>query len=146
MNTIENNKLIGEFMEVKFKDDELYLNELRAMKANGIYFEQGYMLSELQYHTSWEWLMPVVRKIERTVRWLEISCNEDEDAFLSDEYTSILETVPLAIIEDAYKAVVEFIKWYNDQNKFVCGSCGEMVNSVKYNGETETDECENCMV
>jgi hypothetical protein len=49
-------------------------------------------------------------------------------------------------IDEVYQAVVEFIKWYNEQDRFVCGSCGEMVNSVKHNEETETDECENCIV
>ena len=55
----------------------------------------------------WQHFMPVVRKI------VELSCNEDEECFISDEYTSVLETIPLAVIEDSYKVVVEFIKWYN---------------------------------
>ena len=62
-----------------------------------------------KYHTSWDWLMPVVRKI------VEISCDETDkcDVFMSNEYNSILDTIPLAIIEDSYKVVIEFIKYYN---------------------------------
>ena len=51
--------------------------------------------------------MPVVRKI------VEYCCDENVEAFMSDQYTSILDTVPLAVIEDAYKVVVEFIEYYN---------------------------------
>jgi uncharacterized protein CbrC (UPF0167 family) len=93
-------------------------------------------LDKLEFHTSWDWLMPVVRKIA------EISCNEDEDAFLSDEYTSILDIVPLAIIEDAYRVVVEFIKWYNE--RYICGCCGENCNEYTYNEEKDIDECNKC--
>lgn len=62
---------------------------------------------DMLFDVSWDWLMPIVRKI------IEISCNEDESAFLSDEYTSVLDTVPLAIIGSSYKVVMEFINWYN---------------------------------
>jgi len=96
----ENNELIAEFMGVE--------------KENGLYLfttpMDDYKTDELYFDTSWDWLMPVVRKI------IEICCNDDVDSFLSDEYTSILETIPLAIIEDSHKVVVEFIKFYN-QNK-----------------------------
>jgi len=72
-------------------------------------FMGGVTYPELRYHFSWGWLMPVIRKI------VEL-CIEDDDLFMSDYYTSILETVPLAIIDESYKTVVEFIKWYNTQN------------------------------
>jgi hypothetical protein len=87
------------------KDSILYMPQGKGNATNN---SVVIGLDKLEFHTSWDWLMPVVRKI------VEISCNENEDAFLSDEYTSILETTPLAIIEDTYKAVVEFIKWYNE--------------------------------
>jgi len=51
---MENNRLIAEFMGVVFHDDEnQYYN------ADGLHIG-----NTLQYHTSWDWLMPVVRKIE----------------------------------------------------------------------------------
>jgi hypothetical protein len=73
--------------------------------------EEPTFVDDLLYDKSWDWLMPVVRKI------VEYCCNEDEDAFLSDEYTSILTVIPLATIEDAFRVVVEFIKWYNENKK-----------------------------
>lgn len=71
--------------------------------------EQDFCMAEdLKFHSSWDWLMPVVRKI------VEYCCNESEEAFMSDQYTAVLETVSLAVIEDAWKVVVEFIQWYNE--------------------------------
>jgi len=52
---MKDNKLIAEFMGVVFHDDKnQYYN------ADGLYIGL-----ELQYHTSWDWLMPVVEKIHR---------------------------------------------------------------------------------
>jgi hypothetical protein len=101
MTTIEGNLLIASFMG--------------SIEIDGIYFDlasiKGHELKdELEYHTSWDWLMPVVRKI------VTYCIVENDDAFMSDEYTSVLETVPFAIIEDAWKVVVEFIQYYNKIN------------------------------
>ena len=38
----------------------------------------------------------------------------------------------------------EFIKWYNEQNRFICGSCGEHTNEYTYNEDKDIDECNNC--
>lgn len=41
MRTIEEkNGMIANFMGVKFKDDNEYINELKEMRSNGIFFEQ----------------------------------------------------------------------------------------------------------
>jgi hypothetical protein len=94
----ESNKLIAEFMGV------LQHNSLIVIDGIPIHVSNG------KYHTSWNWLMPVVRRI------VDI-CIEDDDHFLSDEYTSVLETVSLAVIEDSYKVVIEFIQYYNKQEE-----------------------------
>lgn len=62
---------------------------------------------QLAYHKDFNWIMPVVRRI------VEICCNEDDEAFESEEYTSILDTASLGIVEETYKVVVEFINYYN---------------------------------
>jgi len=88
---MKDNKLIAEFMGLETSD--------------GCYFE--HLTKEgnrelihhilLKYHTSWDWLMPVVHNIKET-----------------DLDFDVLE-IGLPIY-DVYKAVVEFIKDYN-QNK-----------------------------
>jgi len=117
MNTTEGNKLIAEFMGVKFKDDEQYIKELREMRSEGIYFEQGYMSSELNYHSSWDWLMPVVEKIERLGftfeknyqridgDWQSLIVKGNDILFQEFNVDSLLST---------HYVVLEFIQWYNE--------------------------------
>ena len=70
------------------------------------------------YHSSWDWLMPVVEKIEKII-WNKIDLTEEviinglscrmpikDDAFISIKNTKI---------EATYDCVVEFIKWHNNQ-------------------------------
>ena len=90
-----NNKLIAEFMGIEVKDDDAYLDEVKAMRKSGIHIDfNGYTTSELKYHTSWDRLMPVVEKIYQI--------NSKADFFGSIN------------LEATYKEVVEFIKQYND--------------------------------
>ena len=61
---------------------------------------------KLNFHTSWDWLMPVVSKITR------------DEILIGNEYReSIMDTAPYGLIEDTYKAVVQFIEYYNNTNK-----------------------------
>jgi len=102
---LEGNNLIAEFMgyNVEFVNDERYftLDDMLESLSD----------EELQYHSSWDWLMPVVRKIVL----LCIKDDEEDGLFLSQYYDSILDKIPLAVIEDSYKVVVEFIKYYNKE-------------------------------
>ena len=92
MNTIENNKLIAEFMGIWPNNEGVY--HISKHKA--------YHVENLSYHKSWDWLMPVVQKI------LDISFQDQGDA---EDFYSIRDCMP--DINHTYKAVVEFIKEYN---------------------------------
>lgn len=59
---------------------------------------------ELQYHKSWDWLMPVVERITKT---------KPMNQGWYDTRYSLLE----GNIEIVYGRVVDFIKWYNAQPK-----------------------------
>lgn len=65
----------------------------------------SYASHELEYHSSWDWLMPVVEKI----KLLTSTQNE--------YYGRIINALFTVDINNVYKAVVEFIKWYNQQKQ-----------------------------
>jgi hypothetical protein len=119
--------MIAEFMGLKFKNDDDYISELKEMRSDGIYFEQGYMTSELKYHTSWDWLMPVVENIEKTNNNLcEVIIHKTQTEIITGERTGVLrfsyslsELILLGYkvnekIGITYHCVCEFIKWYNE--------------------------------
>lgn len=67
-------------------------------------------MEKLKYHTSWDWLMPVVEKIEyeANVTICRQSCHIENDDILIERYGDTK-------IESIYLAVVAFIKWHNEQ-------------------------------
>ena len=58
---------------------------------------------KLQYHTSWDWLMPVVQKCFDTQQ-----PSEGQHYFINESLLTMK-------IEVVYDRVVEFIKQYNDE-------------------------------
>ena len=78
---MENNKLIAEFMDVNLIEGQLG-----------------------DYHTSWEWLMPVLKKI----------VNEKMNVNCSGLWRKIIYPYNYDI-EDVHNQVVEFIKQLNKE-------------------------------
>ena len=114
MKTTENNKIIAEFLSVKIHPCETIENfKFLPIEERGLY--NGYFIDELKYHEDWNWLMEVVEKIESLGYRIEIVKHICR-IYLSNKETIIIsENTPK--IEAVYNAVVEFIKWYNNQNK-----------------------------
>lgn len=116
MNTQENSKLIDNFMESALHP----MSEKMHIRG----------LNGLDYHSSWDWLMPVVEKIEKlNVRY---AC-DDRFIFHMVKFSWVCQFTiwPSELTEKTiilkqfsgenrlivtYQSVVEFIKWYN-QNK-----------------------------
>ena len=92
----DDNKLIAEFMGLSIKEGVCYYTDADDMFPMGIEVEEPY----LPYHTSWDWLIPVVNKIEMECEGVPIQLI---DVSFYDE------------IHEVYWAVVEFIKTYNDE-------------------------------
>ena len=114
MKTIENNKLIAEFLSLKMHPCET-IEKLKFLpiEERGLY--NGYFIDELKFHSDWNWLMEVVEKIESLGYRIEIVKHICR-IYLSNKETIIIsENTPK--IEAVYNACVEFIKWYNNQNK-----------------------------
>lgn len=108
MNTTntESNRLIAEFMGYECNEFG-YINDPSSPKyVRGFEFPNGRPpVEQLEFQFSWDWLRPVLDNI-----WAS-----------SDDYTRqfaglvIFELGLFSDISEVYNAVVQFIKWYNEQ-------------------------------
>jgi|Laugrespbdmm15sd_2_1035082.scaffolds.fasta_scaffold03849_2 hypothetical protein len=121
----ESNKLIAEFMQYEFFDGDFKVPHTN--KTSNSDFKEwcptywnndldsgGYLVcpSNLIFHSDWNWLMEVVEKIESLGVIVEIRENVCYIETSPNNYYSELEDTKL---QATYKAVVEYIKWYNNQ-------------------------------
>ena len=114
-----NNKMIAEFMGIVYpKLDNVIVIDNVVIKED-----------ELQYHISWDWLMPVVEKIRLTPSYdghfkfgTEVKICGDRTTIQSGGYGLIHHSDfyfnktfrgQHNTTEATYKAVVQFIKWKN---------------------------------
>jgi len=120
MNTQENNKLIAEFMGFQKTNIGWYDSEEIMPPLSNTYDSNTFDEHELAFHKSWDWLMPVVEKIE------DIECKETSteligyhlyDVEIRQNVTTIHRTNIEETLGDklfnTYNAVVEFINQYN---------------------------------
>ena len=99
---MNDNKLIAEFMGYEVKHGKCYSPK----------YNDG-TIAPMQFDRSWDWLMPVVEKIESLGYWVN---RNDGDITISNKSDMVVVT-PMSSggIDMMYKAVVEFIKEYNDE-------------------------------
>jgi len=115
LNTMENNKLIAEFMGWTLDNEDL--NSYRNF--NGGKFKYS-LLSNFKFHTDWNWIMEAVDKIE------SIGDEENNGEYFFEIYkfgvtifsngvyvNEIVNTAGKTKLQATYKAVVEFINYYN---------------------------------
>lgn len=87
----------------------------------------SYRYSQLEYHSSWDWLMPVVEKIESldklggivTIQQgqCKITSRMLGDNSVYANKSNYMLMGAKGKLFSTYEAVVEFIKWYNTQNQ-----------------------------
>ena len=97
---MKDNKLIAEFMGVEHV--KMFRRALSQHTFDGA-----------QYHTSWYWLMEVVDKIENLGYDVIIRQGTCE---IQTKSGNIFECFDASKHITTYTAVVEFIKWYNENN------------------------------
>ena len=110
MTTAESNRIIAEFMGAKMpcysKDRKGKITQCDLV-YNGVtvsYIDHSSFFrydSGFKFHESWDWIMPVVEKIG------SMPFNES-----NNRYTDL--NVFEVNIDEVYKAVIQFIQWYND--------------------------------
>lgn len=91
---IAGNKLIAEFMGIE-----------KIVKTDGITFVDNNtkMVYELKYHLSWEWLMPVIKKIDG-LNMHRVYPNMER----------FWQTLTEIDNEKMFGECIEFINWYNE--------------------------------
>ncbi len=65
-------------------------------------------MSEIKYHSSFEWLMPVCKKIIPPTGWPLDGIKHQ---------TAVMTTLQYLDLETIYRTVVDFIKWYNKEQE-----------------------------
>jgi len=128
----EGNKLIVEFMEVDKKissagyihswSDPPFYYTTENSKEKVIHN----IIKYSKYHSSYDWLMPVLKKInleynttigiiaDENIQYCEIVSNIHNDLLQITWKESRIDEIPL--IELVYSAVIEFIKWRNNDD------------------------------
>jgi len=107
MTTQDKNKLIAEFMDGEFDGREWVFN--------------GQQHKTLKYETSWDWLMPVVEKIEKlavdnigeiycVIMPFQIDIHGSGMVVLSKKRITTK-------INMVWIAIVDFIQWYNENRE-----------------------------
>lgn len=74
------------------------------------------------YATSWDWLMPVVEKINQLYNenfpkdFIQKVLRKEKN-IIDEHYINVIALPMGTPIEEVYQNILEFIKWYNTQNK-----------------------------
>ena len=122
---IEGNKLIAEFMgySVGFphKTDKYgYIQTVEGYIIPSIVNPSPhpsdidthqFSLTDLRFHSSWDWLIPVINKIYDLSEYY--TYKDETQTFYSEGGIEI----NTKYIEETYKDVVEFIEWFNSNKK-----------------------------
>ena len=119
---IQGNELIAKFMGAEKENgywDYLLTDAPAITEGNG----GAYLPRELHYHHDWNWLMPVVKKINDLCneRGGELSNNSRRQEHLSNQLDNPLHwkswsyhyVTLITDIDVVFRTVIKFIEWYN---------------------------------
>lgn len=104
---MNDNASIAEFMGYERQCGFYYIEQFEKPCNHSEGMTSSFGEDELEYHSSWDWLMPVVRKINESGYPM---CG----TLLAQK---VYQSCGIAQVELVYKSVVEFIKWYNEQGE-----------------------------
>lgn len=119
---IQNNKMIASFMGIIERSGHWYYEDAPQFNTSMVYKEDA-----LNYHSSWDWLMPVIQKI---LTDMQSSCilehpgycnypsgNKNWGFSMCDDCTTSQSGHNEVLITAAYDAVVAYIKHYERKEK-----------------------------
>lgn len=120
---IKGNELIAEFMGIDKGYSFGWIPNINEM-SDGFYNficskmrRKTWYVKELKFNSSWNWLMPVVEKVEfESAHFVEIKGNTATVHNIDLTYSC--DAVAATKIEAVWLACVAFIEWYN-RNKLI---------------------------
>lgn len=98
---MEDDKLIADFMNEYLKDHK-----------GQLWYKNRLSTDQYEFNTSWDWLMPVVEKIE-AIGYIVTIVKDRCQIILRGDINPKVSWCTITKIEAVYKAVIEFIKYYN---------------------------------
>jgi len=104
---LENNKLIAEFMGCDIKtplNDVVYAPTGLVDQLSMDHYCNAVKVNSLKFHSSWDWLMPVIKEV----------CNTEEVHDMGLEFHEIVCQMLDDNIEETYKTVIHTIKLINE--------------------------------
>lgn len=113
---MKDNKLIAEFI---MAGDEMY--RYFMYRGENIDLRDT---DKLPYHKSWEWIMPVVERIQQLGYYTNISYSYGQHIFsIGNDIRGYFIRVggldinnkPKSLQQTIYETIVEFAKWYNNR-------------------------------
>lgn len=104
---IEGNKLIAVFMGFK-KRGYLWMHPFEYMNVYPNVVFEGDNTDSFRFHSSWNWLMPVVFKI-----LFKTGFTQEGEQYIF----AIQNALGNCEITNLWKTVVEFIEWHNKQSE-----------------------------
>jgi hypothetical protein len=120
---IKNNELIAKFMGGRFTFIKPHTPNVEFKvhpRGDRNFNSSSFHPRHLSYHKSWDWLMPVVEKVESLDCNVGIFTGMKNDSWcrivrfgkfgLGDKEIGIKDN---SRIISVFKAIIEFIKWYN---------------------------------
>jgi hypothetical protein len=107
MTTTDNNKLLAEFLGYTQPHPDY-------PHTTYWYKKDEAPLTMLSFDTDWNWLMEVVNKVNRTIGVKTIDECTKEEWVVYGMVKSLYLGTP---IDYVYNACVQFVQWYNKQNK-----------------------------
>lgn len=122
MNTTENNKLIATFddrVQDEFCGNKIFF--IKQMPSLEGRYRHDFNFNEMRYHSSWEWLVPVVEKIllmngsSGLVMTPDYLGGEMYEFSMLDDCKVPAQGSGKTMIEAVYNAVVQFVIWFNKQ-------------------------------
>lgn len=124
---IEGNKLIAKFMgcskgpyDKHSKDNLIHFPDNFPIKIRMSRGGNHLEVDWLEFHSSWDWLMPVIEKIQ-VEHFVTIERNST--LIHEDGFDSKIINKPFgygeqeSYIQITWKAVIDFIKWYNNERR-----------------------------